>query len=90
MSLGCISYFNLHQVNFDHIKFIALGFWTEIMTKYLSFQKFKQESKLTEIFEGKCPKIDASGLLCLTKINHMANDLGKLLSIIWYVDKTLF
>jgi hypothetical protein len=60
------------------------------MTKYLSFQKFKQESELTQIFEGKCQKIDASGLLCITKINHMVNDLGKLLSIIGYVDETFF
>jgi hypothetical protein len=60
------------------------------MTKYLSFQKFKQESELTQIFEGKCQKIDASGLLCITKINHMVNNLGKLLSIIGYVDETFF
>jgi hypothetical protein len=60
------------------------------MTKYLSFQKFKQESELTQIFEEKCPKIDASELLCITKINHMVNDLGKLSSIIGYVDETLF
>jgi hypothetical protein len=51
------------------------------MTKYLSFQEFGQESELTQVAEGKCPRIDASRLPCITKINHMVNDLGKLLSI---------
>ena len=60
------------------------------MTKYLSFQEFRQESKLAQIAEEKCPRIDVSGLPCITKINHMVNDLGKLLSIMEYVDETLF
>ena len=38
----------------------------------------------------KCPRIDASGLPCITKVNHMVNDLGKLLPIMEYVDETLF
>jgi hypothetical protein len=45
---------------------------------------------LNQIAEGKCPRIDANRLPCITKINHMVNDLGKLLSIMGYVDKTLF
>ena len=60
------------------------------MTKYLSFQEFGQESELAKVAEGKCPRIDASGLPCITKINHMVNDLGKLLSIMEYVDETFF
>ncbi|KAL9334366.1 hypothetical protein Peur_074505 [Populus x canadensis] len=60
------------------------------MTKYLSFQEFGQESELNQIAEGKCPRIDANRLPCITKINHMVNDLGKLLSIMGYVDETLF
>ena len=60
------------------------------MTKYLSFQKFGQESELAQIAERKCPRIDVSGLPCITKVNHMVNDLGKLLSIMEYVDETLF
>ena len=60
------------------------------MTKYLSFQEFRQESELAQVAEGKCPRIDDSGLPCITKINHMVNDLGKLLSIMEYVDETLF
>jgi hypothetical protein len=57
---------------------------------YLSFQEFGQESELTQVAKGKCPRIDASGLPCITKINHMVNDLGKLLSIMEDVDETLF
>ena len=60
------------------------------MTNYLSFQEFGQESELAQVVEGKCPRIDASGLPCITKINHMVNDLGKLLSIMEYVDETFF
>jgi len=60
------------------------------MTKYLSFQEFGQEFELNQIAEGKCPRIDANRLPCITKINHMVNDLGKLLSIMGYVDETLF
>jgi len=60
------------------------------MTKYLSFQEFGQESELTHVAEGKCPRIDASNLPCITKINHMVNDLGKLLSIMEYIDETIF
>jgi hypothetical protein len=45
---------------------------------------------LNQIAEGKCPRIDANRLPCITKINHMVNDLGKLLSIMGYVDETLF
>ena len=57
------------------------------MTKYLSFQEFGQESELAQIAEGKCPRIDASGLPCITKVNHMVNDLGKLFSIMEYVTR---
>jgi len=60
------------------------------MTKYLSFQEFGQESELTQVAEEKCPRIDASRLPCITKINHMVNDLGKLLSIMKYIDETIF
>ena len=60
------------------------------MTKYLSFQEFGQESELTQVAEGKCPRIDASRLPGITKINHMVNDLGKLVSIMEYIDETIF
>jgi hypothetical protein len=70
----------------NNVKFINPGFWAEIMTKYLSFQEFGQESELTQVAKGKCPRIDASRLPCITKINHMVNDLGKLLSIMEYID----
>jgi len=58
--------------------------------KYLSFQEFRQESKLIQIAERNYLRIDASRLSCITKINHMVNDLEKLLLIIGYINETLF
>jgi len=49
-----------------------------------------QKSKLTQVVEGNCPRIDARGLPHITKINHVVNDLEKLLLIMEYVDETLF
>jgi hypothetical protein len=57
--------------------------------KYPSFQEFGQEFELTQVVEGKCSRIDASGLSCNTKINHMVNGLEKLLPIMGYIDETL-
>ena len=57
--------------------------------KYLSFQEFRQESKLTQIAERNYLRIDASRLSCITKINHMVNDLEKLLLIMGYINETL-
>ena len=65
-------------------------FLAEIMTNHLSFQEFGQEFELTQVAEGKCPRIDASRLPCITKINHMVHYLGKLLPIMKYIDETLF
>jgi hypothetical protein len=65
-------------------------FLAEIMTNHLSFQEFGQEFELTQVAEGKCPRIDASRLPCITKINHMVHDSGKLLPIMEYIDETLF
>jgi hypothetical protein len=49
-----------------------------------------QKSELTQVVEGNCLRIDACGLPHITKINHMVNDLEKLLLIMGYVDETLF
>jgi hypothetical protein len=57
--------------------------------KYLSFQEFRQESKLTQIAERNYLRIDVSRLSCITKINHMVNDLEKLLLIMGYINETL-
>jgi hypothetical protein len=58
--------------------------------KYPSFQEFRQESKLTQVAKRDYPIIDASGLPCITKINHMVHGLEKSLPIIRYADKTFF
>jgi acetolactate synthase small subunit len=55
--------------------------------KYPSFQKFRQVSELTQVAEGNCPRIDVSGLSCITKINHMVNDMEKLLPIIGHIEE---
>jgi hypothetical protein len=60
------------------------------MIKYQSFHKFGQESELTQVAKGKCPRINISRLPEITKINHTVNDLEKLWSIMGYVDDTLF
>jgi hypothetical protein len=54
--------------------------------KYPSFQEFGQESELTQLVEGNCPRIDTRGLPHITKIN----DLEKLLPIMRYIDETKF
>jgi hypothetical protein len=58
--------------------------------KYPSFQEFRKKYELTQVAKGNCPRINASGLPCITKIKHMVNGLKKLLPIMRYDDKTLF
>ena len=60
------------------------------MTEYQSFHKFGQESEMTQVVEGKCPRININKLPEITKINHTINDLEKIWPIMRYVDDTLF
>lgn len=45
---------------------------------------------MTQLVEGNYLRINASGLLCITKINYMVNEVDKLLTIMGYINEILF
>jgi hypothetical protein len=56
----------------------------------ISFLENRQKSKMMQLVEGNCLRTKAGELLHITKIHCSGNNLEKLVSIMGYMDETLF
>jgi hypothetical protein len=56
----------------------------------ISFLENRQKSKMMQLVEGNCLRTKARELLHITKVHCSINNLEKLVSIMGYMDETLF
>jgi hypothetical protein len=56
----------------------------------ITFSEYRQKSEMMQLAEGHCPRTKAGELPYMNKVHCSINNMEKLVSIISYVDETLF
>jgi len=66
-----------------------MGFWAKTMTSII-FSEYGERFEMMQLVEEDCPMTEVGELSHMTKVYYSMDNIKKLVSVLEYVDETLF